>query len=110
MKALVVFLLVLCSWSFSLADEEKMVFYLNPQDIPYLYTVSFRYDGEVYWYLLGQIDDEKPPPKEGQGNSLNVYYDSISKNFYTMHNGMVTIIPINRPYELVFHKKEKKGK
>ena len=92
----------LCSLAF--AEEENIVFDLYPQTRPYIYSVGFKYEGVDRWYQI-----EISEFRDGKTTQFfsDVYYDSISENFFTIHSGVISIIPINRPYELRFHKKNK---
>ena len=84
------------------AGEEKIIFDLYPQTRPYIFSVGFKHEGVNRWYQI-----EVSEFREGKVMEVlsDVFYDSISKNFFTIHSGVVTIIPINRPHELRFHKK-----
>ena len=104
MKELISILtLAFFSWiSLAFAGEEKIVFDLYPQARPYIYSVGFKHEGVDSWYQI-----EVSEFREGKVTEVvsDVFYDSISKNFFTIHSGVVTIITINRSYELRFHKK-----
>ena len=92
----------LCWPAHALAGDEKIVFDLYPQTRPYIYSVGFKHEGVDRWY---QIEVSGFGEEKMMKVISDVFYDSISKNFYIIHSGVVTIIPINRPYELRFHKR-----
>jgi hypothetical protein len=95
--------LIFCS-SIAQAEDEKIVFDLYPQTRPYIYSVGFKYDGVDRWYQI-----EVSAFRAGEVTKVvsDVFYDSISRNFYAVQSGVVTIIPINQPHELRFHKTAK---
>src|ERR1700722_10526506 len=73
---------------------------LYPQAGDQIYAVGYTNEGVHYWYEIGQ-----PPQRDGSAvNRLAlVYYDTISKNFFIMQQASIlTIIKINRPFELKF--------
>jgi hypothetical protein len=84
------------------SEEEKMIFDLFPQNRPHIYSVKFKHDGVDRWY---QLETSVVQKKKRNTVIADVYYDTISKNFFTIHSGVVTIIPMNRPHALKFHNK-----
>lgn len=89
--------------SFARASEE-IVFELYPQTRPYIYSVGFKYRGTDRWYQL-----EWSELRDGKSVKVtcDVFYDSISKNFYCSREGRIVIIPVNRPFKLKFHETAK---
>jgi hypothetical protein len=85
-------------------ENDKIVFELTSTDSPHIYAVGFRYNGEARRYVLFTIPLVVDEPRKGGKLTVihtEVWYDEISKNFYALSkNGVLTIVPINRPYEL----------
>lgn len=82
---------------------DKIIFDLYPRDGNQIYAVAYTENGKKLWYQVGN-----PGYKQSklERNLLLVYYDKISKNFFVMKQGdSLTILPINRTFELVFHTK-----
>jgi hypothetical protein len=85
-------------------ENNKIVFELTSTDSPHIYAVSFKYDGEDRRYVLFTIPFVVDEPRKGGKITVihtEVWYDEISRNFYALsEKGVLTIVPMNRPYEL----------
>jgi TPR repeat protein len=88
------------------ADENEITFELYQQTRPYIYSVGFKYQDTDRWY---QLEWKAFEGGEAKSKTCDVFYDRISENFYCTGYESMTVIPINRPYTLVFHDKEKQA-
>ncbi|GMQ92023.1 MAG: hypothetical protein BMS9Abin11_1340 [Gammaproteobacteria bacterium] len=102
MRLMIVLLLLFWSGVGTAASLKKQEFVLYQQTRPNIYSVGFAgKNREPRWYQL-----EWKVLKDGKVviKTCDVFYDALSRNFYCTRNGRVTLLPMKRPYRLIFDK------
>lgn len=95
MRTLILTLLLVANTAVCAVENSKLVFDLFPQTRPYIYSVAI--DDGKRWY---QLEWKVLEGGESKTKTCNVFYDSISKNFYCTIGNIINMVPINQPYEI----------
>jgi len=91
------------------SKEKELTFYLLwSEDELNTFVVMLKRNNRLDYYQIGKYSED--PNLGDHPTPLTVYYDTVSRNFYTLHDGKLTIIKINRPYKLAIVQKADIGK
>ncbi len=80
------------------ADSKSIKLLLDQQKRPNIFSVSYLdKSGKSYWYQFEWTVFENG---ESKTKSCDVFYDSISENFFCTRGNHINVIPMNRPFEI----------